>query len=400
MTEHLTPSDLIYLYLDGETSAVQQTTLFAALATDSDLQEEFNEALSMHKAFEHERTIAQPPSYLTEKVFATNGISQVAATAVGSAATAAFWLWMKRFGAPIASTMLGALVMYFALNWGSGNSASSANTAQVELTPAPLMTSTPASSLNSASFAKEEPLSLPSLAPVHANRHRDGYSPRRVQSTATIANSALQTMQEETTPESEWSGNYRSEEIGLNTSGLYAGGMANSRRMAGIAQPADGMIRPAGNSWVLQANNVFSAALYNAPPGADFAVMKNASLNLLYRFDESYAVGGQVGRKNIALSGFVSDNFVQNPTYTTYGVAFQYVGTEINFLGGEPFAQPSYSFTAEGPMIVSLISGVRYSLGPVWISTGIGYDGFIYSSRGATRMQHSVGLTTAVSMSF
>ncbi len=69
------PSDLIYLFLDGEASGAQQAVLFQSLAKDDELQTEFAEALRIRAATELERTETRPPSTLTADLFRQAGFA-------------------------------------------------------------------------------------------------------------------------------------------------------------------------------------------------------------------------------------------------------------------------------------------------------------------------------------
>lgn len=62
----LQPSELLTLYVDGELPELMHPTLFSMLASDSDLQQEMNEHLTMKRHFD--TTLIAPPKILKEGV--------------------------------------------------------------------------------------------------------------------------------------------------------------------------------------------------------------------------------------------------------------------------------------------------------------------------------------------
>lgn len=67
--------DLIYLVIDGEANDVERSTLFSNLSFDSELQNEFQDALNLNRSVEFERKIASPPMALTTALFTKAGLS-------------------------------------------------------------------------------------------------------------------------------------------------------------------------------------------------------------------------------------------------------------------------------------------------------------------------------------
>lgn len=79
-------SDLLYLFLDGEADAAEKETLFKAMASDHDLQAEFEDAIAMRNAIHQERANTTVPSTLTADLFTKAGFA--VPTAVAGYATA------------------------------------------------------------------------------------------------------------------------------------------------------------------------------------------------------------------------------------------------------------------------------------------------------------------------
>ncbi len=87
MSEQLSHSDLIYLFVDGEASTAERAKLYEAMAHDPVLQREFEDAMRMKAAVDREVTAALPPTSLTESLFMRAGVTLpvAASTAVAPA---------------------------------------------------------------------------------------------------------------------------------------------------------------------------------------------------------------------------------------------------------------------------------------------------------------------------
>lgn len=103
-------SDLIYLYLDGEADSLQHSMLFGALARNSELQAEFTEALRIRTAIEQERSLALPPAHLTDDLFRKAGFGAATGETAATAGPGAFGGFLGRFGSPMLSAAVSALL--------------------------------------------------------------------------------------------------------------------------------------------------------------------------------------------------------------------------------------------------------------------------------------------------
>lgn len=77
-----TIEDLIYLFLDGETSEIETNILFSALAEHKDIQKVFQEAVALQTSVNNVRNTIQPPIGLSASVFASIDIKDSAAIGV------------------------------------------------------------------------------------------------------------------------------------------------------------------------------------------------------------------------------------------------------------------------------------------------------------------------------
>ena len=79
------PSELIDLVLDGEVEHSQSAPLFTTLATDSELQSEFHQALAIRRAMNVELQSSVPSAEFTNSLFQRAGIGLATGT------SASFW---------------------------------------------------------------------------------------------------------------------------------------------------------------------------------------------------------------------------------------------------------------------------------------------------------------------
>ncbi|MCB0711576.1 MAG: hypothetical protein KDD67_04510 [Ignavibacteriae bacterium] len=116
-----TASELVYLFVDGEADDVQKTQLFGALANNSDLQAELADAIRINAAVRDETANAAPPAGVTATLFERAGIGVAAGSSsapvvsgvVGGGTAAGVGLLMRKFGLPLVTGFLGAVLALF-----------------------------------------------------------------------------------------------------------------------------------------------------------------------------------------------------------------------------------------------------------------------------------------------
>lgn len=134
-------SDLLYLFLDGEADAAEKEALFKAMASDHELQAEFEDAITMRHAIHQERANTIVPSTLTADLFTKAGFA-VPTAAAGYAAAhslseSAAGTWAAKL---LSSTFLpwitaGITAVGALLLWNTAAEHNRLNTVQV-VTPA------------------------------------------------------------------------------------------------------------------------------------------------------------------------------------------------------------------------------------------------------------------------
>ncbi len=73
--DNINYSDLIYKFIDGDISQVEQTILFNHLSENSELQQEFQQAVAIQKAFEFDKMVIGPSLNLTNRLFSKAGFT-------------------------------------------------------------------------------------------------------------------------------------------------------------------------------------------------------------------------------------------------------------------------------------------------------------------------------------
>lgn len=114
-----TPSELIYLFVDGEADDVQKSMLFSTLANDAGLQAEFSDALRINSAVRDAGQDEGPPKHVTAALFRKAGFAVAAgesSTGVAAVTVSSRLLsGLRGILIPLASAFVGAtLALLFA----------------------------------------------------------------------------------------------------------------------------------------------------------------------------------------------------------------------------------------------------------------------------------------------
>jgi len=130
-------SDLIYLFIDGEANDLERQILFDKLASNNELQLEFQDALKINKNLATNDSKLVPSALLTDTIFSQAGLTQILGTTAvigsGAAITSNFFqqglaLLNTKFAVGIASALaslilsVGITSLFFNLENNSGSS--------------------------------------------------------------------------------------------------------------------------------------------------------------------------------------------------------------------------------------------------------------------------------------
>jgi hypothetical protein len=104
-----TPSDLIQELLDGEIDSSMEVRLYAQLASNADLRQEFRQHLALRATVQRDRAALVPPLSLTSSVFSSLGFAApLAGAAAGTAGGGLLLQWLTKFGLPLLSAATAA----------------------------------------------------------------------------------------------------------------------------------------------------------------------------------------------------------------------------------------------------------------------------------------------------
>jgi hypothetical protein len=126
-------SKLIHDYLDGKLQQPGQDMLFAELANNAELRNEFNQQMKMHMIAQNDMAMISPPAAATNAIFAELGFSIPPSGGAGDGAAgagfgASFLAFMKRYlpgaATAVVSAVLTGLIIYWLLDFDRSNSAS------------------------------------------------------------------------------------------------------------------------------------------------------------------------------------------------------------------------------------------------------------------------------------
>lgn len=112
-------SELVYLFVDGESSALQNDILFKALSNNSDLQQELQEAILMRTTFEQDSAALAVPLKTTANIFQAAGVSLPSnvAGAVAFSLSDKLFLGLKSMALPLVTAVGTAVASLMLMNY-------------------------------------------------------------------------------------------------------------------------------------------------------------------------------------------------------------------------------------------------------------------------------------------
>ncbi len=408
MTENFTPADLIYLYLDGEADSMQQTTMFAALASDPDLQQEFSEALSMRRAFEFERSSAKPPLYLSTRVFQDAGIlpKAVGVGALGGG----LWLWLRKAAVPVGTLLLGSVVTFFAMNLlspsrtlpttqraeqipsASSQPTISSSTQQAYDQSAGTTGSAATSHVRSVSYVRDRGLHELRTSDNHQSASSGYVSPP----SATNQN-ALNVSPQNSTENDALDGTegFISRQTRIASAQAYE---ANpyARKLDMVYVPLSNINVGKTSDFSVQINMAGANIAGVVPGSTNPSFLSDIAGTVLYQIDEKNALGFGMSSVRHNISDNTNNGSLQNPRLTTWTVEYQRISADALLLGGQGYLSlgvgPSWnSGTMMGVGDVNL--GLSFPIAFLRLNTGFNVQSVWYQSQ-------SNGLSTNVKSSF
>ncbi|MDB5035878.1 MAG: hypothetical protein JWQ98_3119 [Chlorobi bacterium] len=425
---NFTPSDLLYLFLDGEANGMQQAILFGALAGDGELQAEFTQALHMRSALESERNDLRPPVALTNDLFAKAGFGAPVAESVAPALSTAGGDVLGRLGIPFLCAVAGALItaILFGSIYGREIDALKREMAiatrastlphgnEARASRKPITTRDAHTDGNVANAGGADMTARTIAAPVHAGRGgTGGYSPVDSRETTRAARSApIPAIAPREPATSAAAGTTIVSSTTARSLPIELHRNAGAATIASIAP-----IPPLSDPLLMRRDDAdISAYPYSARlrgitdlrfypdrdlNGALQPWYGNASIGGEYHLTENHAVGIEIGEDRMPMYRSSGTGFVRDDRLFWGGATYQFRMNRIEVMGGvQPFFEGMAGATMMGPIGKGTV-GISYA--PEGrISMGIGIEGtaLLYQLRGQWYSTQKTGVAYLVNVHF
>jgi len=369
--------------MDGETNDVQQKVLFDALAKDSELQIEFQQAVTITKGFNADKITLLPPARLTNSVFASAGFNaplqfaQSGATSILSK--------FKHIAIPVSSALVGALISAFVFFgfYSQDNSDSSSSLTE---------------SANNSAITKD-------------NSYKENIIDKNIlenqNHSVKTARNIFTATKDETQPIAEDIISSNISETTLSSSqNDFSLTNENTDFSALTDEPFATLVKDPGllNLTLEVKGNTNLAFL----PGRDIApekfnIANNIALGLLYEFTDNHSAGLYVGRESLQMYTYsqVGDDYIFNlePSLFWAGACYKYTGGEL-YGSLHPFGEILLAGSKFGPIAKSSI-GLTYNP-ENFISMSLGVEGssLMYKFLGEYKTTEKVSLIYNIGLHF
>lgn len=420
--------DLIYLHIDGQTNEAESQALFKAMAEDSELRQEFDEAVRLDKALMLDKSELLPPPSLSAKVFEKAGFAKEAEEAVPVAGMFSKLLSGVATAVVLSSIAFTGLTMLNEMNKpdGSGEIASSINTKiarQYDM------------KANNANM----PIASTSLSSEQDIRLKDNsnniYSNSKINNNRSInikddnsaknKNAKLATDKHLNAKQSE---EKLSESIALNAEDIiseerketasytdfYA--LASSEIRGQYAGNINPIFGASGNEYLpidvdYSGNSDFSVTLNGLlntnyfPNRTIFQSndpLQNVNLSLSYHYDDSQAFGIELGAEDLQVYEIsqvgAKFKFDLKPTLYWLGLSYRYTFNElIDDVPLRLYSQVAVGGSKYGP-VTKLGAGLSYQLSNRFtLSLGYNWTSLMYTHMSTYWFTHKTGLNYSIS---
>jgi hypothetical protein len=417
MNTQPTPSELIYLYMDGELEAGQHQELFSQLSNSPELQEEFNDAMAMKSAFESERLSTIVPPSITESVMTDAGVAPVASSGTSSALIGGLgttvMTFLRKSIVPLSLLVAGAGVMYFVMKFPDTEPTSSTqlsvNQRNNNSTPSFASDGLQEASAKSAEQSdrnitkQSESSDLASELNIIRNAKRNNLSSKSAESNnderSTIsAKNQNNNQTEASTHPVELATQYTPyKEEPVEPAVIEQPTLSYARTMPTqqsskryYSQPVALSFTPLviqTTSFRLQFNRLFT--MYQIDNNASpVGVADNLSMSGMYYWNNNNALGIDVGRYRFPIEAVIDNEVQINPVVTAISAVYSYRDSGTELLSGEPYIQCQVGYSSLGvPVLVQ--GGLGYTVGPLRINAGVETGSLLYKARDGATWQPS-----------
>lgn len=411
MEQQLTNNELIYLLLDGEATATERGRLFDAMSKDHELQDEFERALKMKNAFEHEVRDTKPTPFLTGALFTKLGLTTVGlgggaaiSTGVTTAVKTGWFALASKMIIPVAAALLGSAATYYAVT--SGDSSNSISNGQpvaeqtlqsvpVNSAPAVSPTELPATINTNASASTRtivKTVYIPS-AVVHDTVviEKQVFVPQNTNDNANNEASIKEVATPVVTPKNE----DKVQELPIkNISDIQ------QKTLTGVREEK-----------MTDGNDIFvgvrGMTMLTLLPSRDIEssekdLINNLSVNVRYNLTNNHSFGVEGGQETFPITVVGSDGTIEKKTSLLWGGMFYRFTTDpfVSIGGLQLFGQILGGATVSGPM-------GKLTTGMVWqpdsrVELMLGVEGMMQSYQYNSNWGHGekLSITTGVAVRF
>ena len=376
-------AELIYRFMDGETSGVEQKVLFDALAKDSDLQFEFQQAVSITKGFNADKVVLNPPASLTNSLFLSAGFNPP--MPIAASTTASFVSRLKHLTMPVLSAAVGALVtaiVFFSLNINNSgiqqnkNSLASVNKETVKTSNQATAIPVVKSFENKQSKASH---SMPIENENNITENNEQYS--RIFSSAETNYNSTEVVSIKQR-KNDYAVLYQSSNEGslslpeFNIMNLEL----EIRGMTGLAFLPGRTIEP-----------------------EPFSIMNNIGAAVKYKFNEKHSAGFIIGRESLQMYSFKQSgenyNYQHEPNLAWLGACYRYTGDEI-YGTVSPYCELTGAYSKFGPVGKTAFGIVYNPENIISMSLGIEGTALMYKFLGDVKTTEKVSLVYNIGLHF
>lgn len=413
---NFTPSELIYLFLDGEADNVQRTVLFTAMAADSGLQEEFHDAMQIRTVAQKQAQMVVPPAVLTRQLFAKAGFGTAASikSAGMLSSTGALIGSFKGALVPLltaaAASVVTGVVMYNvfqtkmdAVKLQAQSDVAAARVVQPQaVVPSQAVAPQATSSMARTTATREKWTQRSVVQPVVPQQNDVVSNPPQtiVTNNVPVASTAMNTSTDSvrTQPQAITPVAYSMPNtqyvLGTSVTPVYQQQESMASRSMYTGEGESG--------YTVYARGIMNIQLYPQRPFESNAnaLLDNVSLGVMRRINENSSIGVEVGQEMFPL--YVLDSrkqeFELHPSLFWGGAAFRYIPSPTDMLS--PFTQVLIGGSRTGP-IGKLVLGMEWRADShIMFSLGVEGTALLYNDGNTLSTAGKLGITPSVAIMF
>ena len=410
-----TSNDQILELLDGELDPMVEPTLFAELASNTDLRTEFKQQLAIRTAVQEDRMALLPPAALTSAVFAGLGFAApIAGAAAGAVGGSAVVSWITKLGLPMLTAAAAAGMTWIAAQQTDDARLPARDQASVptraeqtaeppRATTASTLTSSARPTPNDAALAEaQQRASATQRALANAQREND-----RLRAALAMAEQRIPAQNLETpavaTPA-------REDEVMPLASSFNVTNDIRLARTEGHRPVNTATFTESVMPWqrypsfLVQARGFQSTPLTPVSVPAQSGWLDNAGLSLLYQLSDHHGVGVEFGSESFAqvFEGRRNGQLIryeQQPSSSWAGIFYRYQHDPIA-QGVLPFAQVLLGGSRFGPIGRATVGLAYAPSGPLTFLVGVEGATMAYSFQNTWFTSTNLGFTYGVAVRF